>query len=468
MLPIAKLTMLQGLRDAKFLFLSCLVILAFVVNASVYSDSYSSSYAEWRESVQSNARELEGRLDNLQTFSAGYQKIYKAPAAAAFIADGGEGELPDTWTVNAFLNMDPERTVRGNKMLPLLGRFDWGFIVGTLMTLLAFLVSFDAVCGEKRDGTLKQVFACPVSRIELFAGKYAGFLAILLFVLSVGMAANLLILALLGAIPLAEGVLWAVAWAFVLSALCLSLALLAGILISSLVHHPPVAMVVLLVVWILITVAVPGTARLFGEQIVSVKSQYQVTSEADAAQRAVLDSAPENLRMPKDNDPFNKDVPLRADMWRRFIAAAQRVWDESNEAKLRQFEIVNTIASISPSGLLNSSLQEVVATGAPGFRALLNAARRFQQQLYDFAANKDATDPESPHILYALYDSADRGVFSMKPVEPNTYPRAEDLWSAGGLPREQGRPIWQLIVFIILNLNMALAAFIALSRYDVR
>jgi ABC-type transport system involved in multi-copper enzyme maturation permease subunit len=467
MLPIAKLTMLLGLKDAKFLFLSCLVILAFVVNAFVYSESYSSSYAEWRESVQSNASELEGRLKNLQTFSTRYQKIFKAPAAAAFIADGGEGELPDTWTVNAFLNMDPERSIRGNKMLPLLGHFDWGFIVGTLMTLLAFLVSFDAVCGEKRDGTLKQICACPLSRIDLFLGKYAGLLAILLLVLAAGMMINLLLIVMLGSIPLAEGVVWAVGWAFVLSALCLSLSLLAGILISSLVHHPPVAMVILLVVWILITVAVPGTARLFGEQIVSVKSQYEVKSESESAQRAVLDSASKEM-LTQENDPFHKNVPLRAEMWRSYTAAGQRVRDESNEAKLRQFEIVNTIASISPSGLLNSSLQEVVSTGAPGFRALLDAARRFQQELYDFAANKDATDPDSPHILYGVFDFTDRGVFSMKPVEQNTYPRAEDLWRAGGVPQEQSQPIWQLVIFLVLNLNMALAAFIALSRYDVR
>ncbi len=467
MLPIARLTMLHGLKDAKFLLLSCLVILAFVVNAFVYSESYSSRYAEWRESVQSSASELAGRLDNLQRFATRYQKIFKAPAAAAFIADGGEGELPDTWTVNAFLNMDPERTIRGNKMLPRLGSFDWGFIIGTLMTLLAFLVSFDTICGEKHDGTLKQIFACPISRIELFAGKYAGLLTILLFVLAMGMAVNLLLIAMLGAIPLAEGVVWAVAWAFVLSALCLSLALLAGILISGMVHHPPVAMVILLVVWILITVAVPGTARLFGEQIVSVKSQYEVKSESEAAQRAVLDNASKEM-LTQENDPFHKNVPLRAEMWRSYTAAAQKVRDESNETKLRQFEIVNTIASISPSGLLGSSLQEVVATGAPGFRALMGAARRYQQQLHDFTANKDATDSESPHILYGIHDFTDRGVFSMKPVEPNTYPRVEDLWRSGGLPQEQSQPVWQLVIFLVLNLNMALAAFIALNRYDPR
>jgi ABC-type transport system involved in multi-copper enzyme maturation permease subunit len=467
MLPIAKLTMLQGLKDAKFLFLSCLVFMAFVINAFVYSQCYSLSYKEWQDAVQADSIGLEQKLDNLQRFATHFRKLIKSPSAAAFIADGGEKELPDTWTVSAFLNQYPETTIRGNKMMPLQGRFDWGFIVGTLMTLLAFLVSFDAVCGEKRDGTLKHILACPIPRISLFLGKYFGLLAILLLVLILGMAANLLIIILLGYIPLAQGILWAIAWAFILSALCLSLTLLAGILVSSLVHHPPVSMVILLVIWILMTVAVPGMARLFGEQIVGVKSQYEVKSESEAAQQEVLDNAPYDARIQYD-DPFDKNVPLRAAMWRNSTAAAQRVMDESNEAKLRQFETVNTIASISPSCLLNASLQEIVATGAPGFRALMSAARRYQQQLYDFTANRDATDAESPHILFGRRQSTDPGVFSMKPVEPNTYPRAENLWSAGGLPREQSRPIWQLLIFIVLNLNVALAAFIALSRYDVR
>jgi len=467
MLSIARITMLQGLKDAKFLFLSCLVILAFVVNAFVYSEGYSSSHREWQEAVQANSSELEQKLGNLQRFATHYQKLVKPPSAGAFIADGGERELPDSWTVSAFLNMEPEKTIRGNRMLPLLGRFDWGFIVGTLMTLLAFLVSFDAVCGEKQDGTLKHVLACPVSRIDLFLGKYAGMLAILLLVLLSGMAAGLLLIVLFGSIPLSEGIVWAIGWAFALSALCLSLTLLFGIFISSAVHHPPVAMVILLVVWILITVAVPGLARLLGEQVISVKSEFEIRRESEAAHDEVLDSAPEKAKY-QHNDPFHKDNPLRAEMWRSSMAAVQRILDRSNETRLRQFEIVNAFASISPSCLLNSSLQDVVATGAPSFRALKNAARRYQQQLFDFTARRDATDPETPHLVYAHYNFTDSGVFSSKPVEPGVFPRAEDLWRSGGLPQEQSQPIWQLVIFFVLNLNMALVAFIALARYDPR
>ncbi len=467
MIPIAKHTMLQSLKDAKFLFLSCLVILAFVVNAFVYSENYGSSFAKWQEAVQVNSSELEQKMGNLQLFAIHYQKMYKPPSAAAFIADGGERELPDTWTVSAFVNMEPEKTIRGNKMLPLLGRFDWGFIVGTLMTLLAFLVSYDAVCGEKQDGTLRHILACPVSRIELFVGKYLGLLAILLLVLILGIAANLAVMLLLGSIPLTEGILWAMGWAFALSVFCLSLTLLFGMLISSLVSHPPVSMVILLVVWILITVAIPGIARLLGEQAVSVMSEFETSREIKAAEKEVMDNASDEAKM-QHRDPFHKDFPLRAEMWRSMMAAAQRILDRSNETRLRQFEIVNAFASISPSSLLNSSLQEVVATGAPGFRALKSAASLYQQQLFDFTTRRDAMDPETPHLVYAHYTFTDWGVFSGKPVEPGSYPRAEDLWRAGGLPQEQSQPVWQLVIFLVLNLNMALAAFIALVRYDPR
>jgi len=58
---------------------------------------------------------------------------------------------------------------------------DWLFIVGMVMSLLALVFSYDAICGEREDGTLKLVVSYPVSRSVVLLSKWAGgFVSLLL------------------------------------------------------------------------------------------------------------------------------------------------------------------------------------------------------------------------------------------------------------------------------------------------
>jgi ABC-type transport system involved in multi-copper enzyme maturation permease subunit len=58
---------------------------------------------------------------------------------------------------------------------------DWFLIVGVVMSLLALVFSYDAICGEREDGTLRLAISYPVSRSVLLLGKWTGgFLSLLL------------------------------------------------------------------------------------------------------------------------------------------------------------------------------------------------------------------------------------------------------------------------------------------------
>ncbi|MBE3112008.1 MAG: ABC transporter permease subunit, partial [Acidobacteria bacterium] len=72
---------------------------------------------------------------------------------------------------------------------------DLTFIVTILVSLMALILSYDAVCGEKEDGTLKLMLANGLSRSKIILGKFAGGMLTLLgpFLLSVT-AAMLIIL----------------------------------------------------------------------------------------------------------------------------------------------------------------------------------------------------------------------------------------------------------------------------------
>ncbi len=467
MWTIARHQLLSGFRNAKYIFLAALVILSFIANAFVYSEKYQQNYQDWRDSIHNNTNMLEEYSYSLQQLVNYEQIAVKPPSAIAFLADGGESMLPNSLSsVNAFIYLNPERFSRGNKILPVIGSLDWAFIVGTLMTLLAVLISYNVICGEKRDGTLRMILAQQVSRCKVFLGKYLGILFVLLITFFVGAIINILILVFYNALPLTENIIITIGWAVLLSVLCLSAILLTGMAVSSLARRPAVALVLLMIGWVLFVVAVPGIGRLIAEQSIEVRSPFDLENELELLLREVEDEIPTEGKV-WNGDPFGENIPLRGEWRRRQTTAIQNIDNESNSEKILQAELNNNISFISPMGMLGTALQALSGTGVTGFNLLLRTARRYQQQLYSFTVERDRTDNESPHLIYYSF-GYDRGVISTKPVEVSAVPRWHNLWQEGGLPIEQSWPVLQLILLIACNLQMALFAFIALARYDPR
>ncbi len=467
MLNIAKRQLIEGLRDSKFLFLFVLVMLACVINGFVYSQRYGEAMADWRESIRTTTDMLEQNSGSLQDISQNRQQMVKPPSALAFLADGGEQLLPNAWTVNAFVYTSPAKVSRGNRMLPILAAVDWNFIVGTLFTLLAILLGFTAVCGEKRDGTLRLILSFPVSRMKLFMGKFIGLMAVLAGTFLLGAVACLAILRLNGALPLTEEVILAIGWAAILSVLTISLVLLLSLAVSSMVGRPAVALVVLMVLWVVMVVAMPGIARLSAEMTVPVKSNFEVMREIEASDEYIIKITPAEAGI-WNGDPFRETVPLRAERCKMIVAARQKIQDAAWRGKIRQAEMITLLSSIFPAGLLKSSLQQLGETGVAGYKTLMENARRYNQQLHSFTVEFDSKDPGTPHLVYSWGFSSDTGVFSQKPVAVSSFPRYHVLWGEGGLPMTKEWPTWALIALLVLNMAMAAVAFIALARYDPR
>ena len=76
-------------------------------------------------------------------------------------------------------------------MFPLI---DLTFIVAILLSLAALVFSYDAVCGEKEDGTLKLMLANGVPRSQIILGKILGGIATLLVPFLVSLSLGLIII----------------------------------------------------------------------------------------------------------------------------------------------------------------------------------------------------------------------------------------------------------------------------------
>ncbi|HUX05694.1 MAG TPA: ABC transporter permease subunit [Acidobacteriota bacterium] len=466
MLLIARRQLMDGLRDAKFLFFATLVLVVFTANGFIYSDWYSKSIHDWNYASSNNLKVVQERADNLQELANHEQMMVKPPSALAFIADGGEQMLPNAFKVNAFYVGSVQKLSRDNKVLPVLGALDWSFIVGNLMTFVAALIGFGTICGEKRDGTLRLLLSYPISRIKLVTGKLIGLAFALIIVFLLGAAISLSILIFNGVLPLTPEVGYKIGWAVLTSVLCLLFALTVSVAVSALVHNPAVAMVIIMIGWVFFVFAIPGLARLIAEQSVEIKSKFEIQQEVNAAYDSIDQEIPASWKI-WYGEPFHESVPNRAEWRRRTVAAMLKVIDDSLQKNINQAEVVNWLSIASPVGLLDSAFQELNGTGVHGFKQLLSATRRYRSQLYNFVKEIDSRDKETPHILYP-YSRGDRGVISTKPVNVNSVPRYQELWLAGGLAPESDLPLTHLIILVLGILQAGIIALIAVARYDPR
>ncbi|HUX07126.1 MAG TPA: ABC transporter permease [Acidobacteriota bacterium] len=466
MLSIARLKMLDGLRDAKFLFLATLVVLAFLFNGIVGAEHYRLEREGYLESIAQNIRGLENNCSNLQLLATFQQHFQKPPSPLAFVAEGGGRMLPNSVVMNVFARYESAHEQRGNYKLPLLNSVDWNFIIGGLMAMLAIVISFGSVSGEKRDGTLRQMLANPVSRLSLFAGNYLGLLAVALAALVLGVVFNLVALELLDGPPLSGEILLPLAWSFFFSILYISLFILVGMAASAMTSRPAVALVILLVFWVLAVVAAPGVSRLLSEQMVEIPLQQWVTEEQGRVYVEIWNSYPPIIGR-FTGDPFEPHMPMRAEANQRICEAQQRVRDGASAARVQQVLLAQGISWISPYGLLSDSLQMSCGTGIHGFNLLRDNAERYRRILHDFVVERDRQDSTSAHLVYGNRDYEYR-TFSTKEVPLVAVPRSSAMWSAAGLVDRRETPWWQMIWLLLYNLTAGLVSFTALMRYDPR
>lgn len=468
MLKIAAKQILESLLDLKFLFVAAIVLAAFAANGFFYSEKIAHERGDWQELVNKNLADLGDKHENLQKVSDFWQRVTRPVSKLSFVADDGAIRMPNLVNVNAFMIQGIERQSRDNEQIPLIPAFDWCFIVGVLMTLLALLLGYDTICGEKRDGTLRLVLSNPVSRLSLFLGKYIGLLLIISMTLLIGCVTSVAILVFNGILALNEQIVMALLWAFLLSISCLSLFLLLAMAVSGIVSRPAVSLVVVTTAWVIIIIAIPGLARMVAEQSVTVPSPYEIDKSISDALVSLWQNAPDGAGN-WSGDPFDWFMPGRAKLYSEIVSEEQKIIDEAFRQKILQVRTLNIFSSPSPAVLLTDSLQCLCNTGVHGFDNLIDYAGRYKQQLHTFVVERDRIDAESPHLVYSEDSgSAERGTFSTKPVEPSTIPRWHTMWADGGLPLEQQWPVWQLVILLILNLQLAIAALIALLCYDPR
>ena len=258
---------------------------------------------------------------------------------------------------------------------------DFAFMVRILMSLMVIFLAYNAVCGEKAQGTLRAALANNLPRDELLTGKFiAGVLVVFGFFLF-SSALTFLVLLLNPSISLSGAdmvrILGILGLSFLYLVFFFSLSLLASVVID----RPPLALMFLLQLWIVIVVLYPNLG------IGLADTFYPLPEEKDLRWRkeeavAALNMERMNLRMELYNSK-NKSDETYKEKDERVKKLAQEISDkrlaidqEYIRKTNRQVQLAQTLTILSPAVLYDSTVERLARTGIAEFERFMEGAYR--------------------------------------------------------------------------------------------
>ena len=445
---------LDSLVSRKLLLITLLCLTLMPLSAVVNQRTVAHSLAQQERAKLEYERNLKGLApaDQIEV------KVFRPRSELAGLAAGLDPASPSTVTFRQGGMSFGIVEILDNPVAALFGKIDLLFIVQFVLSLVAIVLSFNMICGEKEAGTLKLVLSNPVPRDSILLGKLFGAAVVLGVPFTIGLLTSLLLLLATGDRALAGGGQWlALGALFVMSLLYLGAFIHLGALVSSLTARPLTAITTLLFLWASLITVIPQSGGLIAETVYPVESTESFLLRKSLVAQDVERQRSAELRPyfgRPDYDEIRKPVATKYAL--ELENTHSRMDQEYENRRRNQQRLAGFFASLSPATPLTFSFTALCGTG-------VLEARRFSQRLQEYREElnaelfgvgyRDFVPGVGGSLMINAIDLAKLPTFSH---EPSDVARVlASLWP-------------QLLLLAGFNLVLFVATYLRFRRYDVR
>jgi ABC-type transport system involved in multi-copper enzyme maturation permease subunit len=462
---------LENVISLRFLLSLLLAILLFAASGFIFLSRYKKQSQNYWKITNENLLALQEESDHLYKLAFYQQKIIRKPKPLMFCAEGFEKSLPNYFRFNMFGYNLPEIEGRSNFMLPHFSDIDWVFIVSMILSFVALVFTYDSICGEREQGTLRLMLSGTIPRYAVLIGKYFAAMLTLGIPLLIGLLMSLIIVVFSKDVAIG-GTAWLKIIAIIfLSLLYLSVFVLLGLFFSSRLAHSANCMVILLLMWVGLTILIPS----FGRIVSDVSSKCPSRADLKRRLQETVEQIWENSNKygknagsmsPNLASPIN-NPPARARLITATTNAANQVRDNHHNQQLAQTFSGRSATCFSPVVIYQRSSEAIAGTGINHCVNLYEQIRQYQADLREYIRGEDAGDPESLHLIFdEEYCARSWKAISHKPVDFTTVPKFQEQDLVLG--KSLKLAIWDIGLLILFNLVFFAASYVSFLRYDVR
>jgi ABC-type transport system involved in multi-copper enzyme maturation permease subunit len=476
---------LEAVRSYRFIISTLLCLSVIPLGFYVNLKEYEKRRNDYQEAVNLS-RQRVGPTVDADIRAEGY----RPPSVLSIFSLGLEYYYPNKMVTSrgGTYQISNEQGIDNPQSL-LFGKIDLLFNVSFVISLLALILSFNVVSGEKEDGTLRMIFANPVHRWEVLLGKITGNYLLLLvpFVLSVVVA--LIILAVSGIMQPFSGdvllpmlVILGVTFLFILGMFTL------GVLVSTLTHRSIISMITLMLLWTFLVLLVPKMSPMVAEIVYPIESQQVIelrksllreTLEKErSAKRGLLyeqiavdlgvdpnsvSTNPRTAAEQKLHDEFDKGkVGIEEEYRQRIDRELAKIEEEYANRRALQQAIAVNFSRISPVSCYTYIVTEVSATGMLELENLYHNAQQYQNEVKENIYDKFIVKSYG-----GRYGSATTETYA-----PGFDPRRATIPSLeyGHFPLSTAvnNELLDIVILIVFTIVLFSAAVLMFVRYDVR
>ena len=465
---ITKRELYDNLNSLRFALATVLLLGLMLTNAVVHLREHPERVQKYHEGVAAYQNRLEPYAEEslYRLAQKGPGDLYKKPSALHFCVEGGETFLADhtsishRWSIStstskleSFWTLTyPSTTPNVDNVRPEVTKVDWGFIIGYVLSLVALLFTFDAISGEREDGTLRLTLANSISRHTVLIGKLLGALISVCLPFMLAILVNLLVISTSSDVYL-DADAWGRLGIICLIALvytCLFLAL--GLLVSARVQWSAISLVILLLVWVTFVVFLPNTLASIAGGSASPKSTHELYERSWQLYLDTLDEYHD--RLPDVSENPTREIQLGSEIVTKEAKQQEQLHAERLKQRIAQVKRARAITRFSPVTIFQHLLESFAGTGFERHLQFLENVQSYARQFREFIIDTDRTDPKSLHILGV------REGMSQKSVSPETIPKFEDTLSLSKDFNTAAVDLLLLTLFVIVLLSGAYLAFV--------
>ena len=371
-------------------------------------------------------------------------------------------------------------------MFPLL---DLTFVVAILLSLAALIFSYDAVCGEKEDGTLKLMLANGLPRAKILLGKVIGGTVTLLVPFVVALFLGMFVILLNPRLAWSSADWIALGVLFVGAALYVFFFFVLGVFISARHQSSSASIMTSLCAWVVFVLVLPNLSPYMASLVAPAPSRIKVGREVFRLTDLERDDLGRKLQADRLRELFKKypvlaerlsdtEAKARADRDPAYkeamqarVREVQAAWDEANriqngkanalwdDLKLKeeaQTRLAKAVSMISPAADFTYAATDLTSTGLMNQKHFDDLSTLWEQSYEDYVRARTA----------ALQKQDSTVDWWNSPVDVSDMPRfqykeeAVSARIAGALP--------PLGLLAGLGLLAFAAAYFSFVKYDVR
>jgi ABC-type transport system involved in multi-copper enzyme maturation permease subunit len=439
--------------------LTFLLFFALIVSSvQIIALSYDRQLASYSEARRSQEEKLKQGTD-FRTLRWSGTTVERRPNPLGVFATGLEKEMARSVGVSQFQEAKLGRSKFANPLFVLFPAPDLLYIVNIVASLLAVLFAFDAVCGEKEEGTLRLMMANSVPRHRVLLAKWIGGYAALIlpFLASLLVALFFALLTTdLGFTAAEWGALGGIAG---VAALYISLFFALSLMISTLVHRSATSLVVNFLIWVLLVLVVPNTAPIVARALAPVPSAGVLAGQREAIQRGMWNSMREKMRQAQTREARQQ---LQDQAQAQVREETDKLVADYLQKVDRQISLGIMLSRISPSASYVYATAGLAGSGMDDFAGLREYIKRYRQ---DFMAKVQEIWTERQRQAEAAEDASERQEIMEAPIDPKDLPAFDP-----GRPQLAAMLTGtqtDLLILTVLNVVFFLGSYVGFLRYDL-